>query len=120
MEVTRYPWSAVRTVAEKQPSVYTSLVRSGLLVDGKLVLIEDVSNDHGKRRLVLGNGRVVGVSSEILISAEIIPSAAFEKVFEESRIEVQKRRSCADEKHIGSAPESVLEEVLSLLDACIY
>ena len=60
MEVTRYSWSAVRTLAEKQPSVYTSLVRSGLLLDGKLVLVEDVSNDHGKRRLVLGNGRVVG------------------------------------------------------------
>ena len=75
MEVTRYSWSAVRTLAEKQPSVYTSLVRSGLLVDGKLVLIEDVSNDHGKRRLVLGNGRVVGVSSVTGLMMVSPPSA---------------------------------------------
>lgn len=108
MGLTKYPWSAVRSIAEKQPGVFASLAKSGLHIAGKLVLIEEVTNERGKRCLVLSNGRTVGACSETLLSAEVIPSASFERVFEEARIAVENERASDDEKRLrdGVKPAS--------------
>jgi ATP-dependent DNA helicase PIF1 len=96
--VTKYPWALVRTVAEQHPRVYGALVKSGLLVGGKLVLIEGVTNKGGKPYLVLSTGREVSVMSGTLASAQVVPSMAFEAVFEECRLIVQKGQSGAEGK----------------------
>ena len=96
MAVPKYPWSVVRSIAGKHPSVYVSLARSGLLVAGKLAMIEEVQTINGKRRLVLGDGRTVDVNSQTALSAHVIPSAAFERCFEDLLLEVRKKRVASD------------------------